>query len=188
MQILFDQKDQTTNEIFHFIDEALAKTESVLVHSIRGQSRSSCVIASYLMRKYRWTLLKTLEFLNSRRPNLEMRASFIHQLAAYESRLLRKPQAAYSSKWTEVFEGSGKSVFENEELLLRNTYLNSQAGPPANVRFGQSNVKKTQRLRWADNGTGNKSKLERQGSENDMQSHLKKSQDANAPTRSILKA
>jgi hypothetical protein len=29
------------------------------------------------MRKYRWTLLKTLEFLNSRRPDLEIRINFI---------------------------------------------------------------------------------------------------------------
>lgn len=51
--------------------------ESVLVHSVRGQSRASCVIASFMMRKYRWSLLKTLEFLNSRRPDLEIRATFI---------------------------------------------------------------------------------------------------------------
>ena len=102
MQILFDQKDQTTNEIFHFIDEALAKTESVLVHSIRGQSRSSCVIASYLMRKYRWTLLKTLEFLNSRRPDLEIRANFIHQLSNYENRLVAAGLGPRTSKWTGI--------------------------------------------------------------------------------------
>ena len=51
--------------------------ESVLVHSVRGQSRASCVIATFMMRKYRWSLLKTLEFLNSRRPDLEIRATFI---------------------------------------------------------------------------------------------------------------
>jgi hypothetical protein len=39
------------------------------------------------MKKYRWSLLKTLEFLNSRRPDLEIRATFIHQLSAFEQRL-----------------------------------------------------------------------------------------------------
>ena len=77
-QMLFDSKDSTATQIFDFIEDALNKTESILVHSVRGQSRSSCVIASYLMRKYRWSLLKTLEFLNSRRPDLEIRAAFIH--------------------------------------------------------------------------------------------------------------
>jgi len=77
-QVLFDPKDETTNQIYEFIEDALHKAESVLIHSVRGQSRSSCVIAAYLMRKYKWSLLKTLEFLNSRRPDLEIRATFIH--------------------------------------------------------------------------------------------------------------
>jgi hypothetical protein len=38
------------------------------------------------MRNYRWSLLKTLEFLNSRRPDLEIRATFIKQLSDYEIR------------------------------------------------------------------------------------------------------
>jgi protein-tyrosine phosphatase len=59
------------------MEAANAQASSVLVHSVRGQSRSSCVIAVYLMRKFRWTLFKTLEFLNSRRPDLEIRVTFI---------------------------------------------------------------------------------------------------------------
>jgi hypothetical protein len=39
------------------------------------------------MQKYRWTLFKTLEFLNSRRPDLEIRAAFINQLSEFERRL-----------------------------------------------------------------------------------------------------
>lgn len=77
-QVLFDDHDRTVSRIFNFIEEANQKTESVLVHSVRGQSRASCVIACYLMKKYKWTLLKTLEFLNSRRPDLEIRGTFIH--------------------------------------------------------------------------------------------------------------
>ena len=76
-QVLFDHKDHTTREIFDFIESANKKTESVLVDSVRGQSRAASVLACYLMRKYRWSLLKTLEFLNSRRPELEIRGTFI---------------------------------------------------------------------------------------------------------------
>jgi len=57
------------------------------VHSVRGQSRATCALAAFIMKKYRWSLLKTLEFLNSRRPDLEIRATFIHQLSAFEQRL-----------------------------------------------------------------------------------------------------
>lgn len=83
-QVVLDTKDEASNAIFDFIEEAVEATESVLVHSIRGQSRATCTLAAYIMRKYRWSLLKSLEFLNSRRPDLEIRATFIHQLSAYE--------------------------------------------------------------------------------------------------------
>ena len=73
-----DPKDEAANAIFEFIEEALEGTESVLVHSVRGQSRATCALACYIMRKYKWSLLKSLEFLNSRRPDLEIRATFIH--------------------------------------------------------------------------------------------------------------
>ena len=76
-QVLFDQNDKTTKSIFDFIEVAAKKSESVLVHSVRGQSRAASALACYLMRKYRWSLYKTLEFLNSRRPDLEIKATFI---------------------------------------------------------------------------------------------------------------
>ena len=82
-QVLFNdhkQGDTITSQIFDFIEDAMKKTESVLVHSVRGQSRAASVLAVFLMRKYRWSLLKTLEFLNSRRPELEIRGTFIQQL------------------------------------------------------------------------------------------------------------
>lgn len=79
-QIIFDTKDTSTNAIFDFVENAIKKYESVLVHSVRGMSRSSVVLAAYFMRKYRWSMLKTLEFLNSRRPDLEIRSNFIQQL------------------------------------------------------------------------------------------------------------
>jgi protein-tyrosine phosphatase len=90
MQMLLDPRDEAANAIFEFIEEALEQTESVLVHSVRGQSRATCALAAYIMRKYKWTLLKSLEFLNSRRPDLEIRATFIHQLSAYEARLAQQ--------------------------------------------------------------------------------------------------
>lgn len=88
-QVLFDHSDKTTKSIFEFIESAAKKSESVLVHSVRGQSRAASVLAAYLMRKYRWSMIKTLEFLNSRRPELEIKESFIKQLQDYEQRLTK---------------------------------------------------------------------------------------------------
>jgi hypothetical protein len=53
------------------------------------------------MMKFRWTLLKSLEFVNSRRPNLEIRASFLQQLSAWERRTL---QPRRTDRWDELFD------------------------------------------------------------------------------------
>ena len=121
--MLLDQKDEASNAIFEFIEEALEATESVLVHSVRGQSRATCALAAYIMRKYKWSLLKSLEFLNSRRPDLEIRATFINQLSAYEARLQNRLNSQITSKWEEL--SNVKPTFACEELLLRNTFVNS---------------------------------------------------------------
>jgi protein-tyrosine phosphatase len=97
------QPETLTHQIFEFIEAAMKKTESVLVHSVRGQSRAASVLAVYLMRKYRWSLLKTLDFLNSRRPELEIRGTFIQQLQDYEQRIMKHPLnlGPLSTSWSD---------------------------------------------------------------------------------------
>lgn len=85
-QLIFDEQDRVPKEIVRFIDEAIDQGTSVLIHSVRGQSRSSIVAILYFMEKFQWTLLKTLEFVNSRRPDLEIRANFLNQLQVYIKR------------------------------------------------------------------------------------------------------
>lgn len=138
-QVVLDQKDEASNAIFDFIEEACEQTESVLVHSVRGQSRATCTLAAYIMRKYRWSLLKSLEFLNSRRPDLEIRATFIHQLSAYEQRLQMKFNSKFTSKWDELSEE--RPYVTTEELILRNTFINAQMGPLADFRVKQGHMK-----------------------------------------------
>jgi hypothetical protein len=79
------------------------------------------------MRKYKWSLLKTLEFLNSRRPDLEIRATFIKQLEDLESRLRIRNLGPQTMRWDEISEEN--KFLESDELMLRNTFLNSQIGP-----------------------------------------------------------
>eukprot|EP00820_Chromera_velia_P030941 Cvel_13495.t1-p1 / transcript=Cvel_13495.t1 / gene=Cvel_13495 / organism=Chromera_velia_CCMP2878 / gene_product=Dual specificity protein phosphatase 1B, putative / transcript_product=Dual specificity protein phosphatase 1B, putative / location=Cvel_scaffold923:45383-53053(+) / protein_length=1548 / sequence_SO=supercontig / SO=protein_coding / is_pseudo=false len=87
-QIILDGRDIVVCEIHDFIEEALEQGESVLVHSMKGQSRSCCVVAAYLMKKYHWSLRKTMEFLCSRRPDLNLKPAFLQQLCAFERRLI----------------------------------------------------------------------------------------------------
>ncbi len=121
--MIFDDKDQVEKEIFDFIEEATSESHGILIHSIRGQSRACCVLTVYLMKKFNWTLLKALEFINSRRPNLEIRASFLQQLSKYEKRTFN-PKDLRTDKWTELRVKN--PLLGNEELILRNTFLNAQ--------------------------------------------------------------
>lgn len=121
---MFDAGEKIPEEIYKFMEEAVENHESVLVQSVRGQNRACFVIAAFLMRRYSWTLLKTLEFLNSRRPDLELRASFLCQLQQYENRLYAKGIGPKTQRWTELSDTQTYHL-ENEELILRNTYLNS---------------------------------------------------------------
>jgi hypothetical protein len=97
-----------------------------------------------------------LEFLNSRRPDLEIRANFVQQLAAYENRLQNKGIGPQTSKWTEVSDKTND--FENEELLLKNTFLNAQMGPFADLSV-PANKKITPKLNWVDLQSNNKVQL-----------------------------
>ena len=96
-QVIYNPKLQSFDKVLSFIDSTLQKGSSVLVHSIRGQSRSGCVIVAYLMQKYYWTLDKALQFLRFRRSNIKIRSSFLRQLRDFEEELKKK--AELSDNW-----------------------------------------------------------------------------------------
>ena len=123
-QTLFDAAEKIPDEIYKFIEEALDNHESVLVQSIRAENRACFVISAFLMRRYRWSAEKALEFVKSRRQDLEMRRSFHRQLTDYEGKLKQRGLAPKSERWTEISDTMTYHL-ENEELILRNTYINS---------------------------------------------------------------
>lgn len=79
MQI-FDKKNNALNAIFSFVEEAVEQGESCLIHSLHGKSRACAVLAAYLMRKYGWSLNKTLELINSKKEGLEIRSNYLAQM------------------------------------------------------------------------------------------------------------
>jgi len=89
--------------------------------------------------------LKTLEFLNSRRPELEIRGTFIQQLQDYEQRLARPPHnlGPLSTSWSETAFTKQAQNGNNphtdimqEEVILRNTFMNAKMGPIAHYLGG----------------------------------------------------
>jgi len=153
-QIILDNRDVVANEFFSFIEDAVANYESVLIHSVRGQSRSCCVLVAYLIRKFRWGLRKTLEFVSSRRPDINLKPAFMSQLSGYERRLATHSTIPFSLDWS---DNSGGNL-ECEELVLRNTFINSQVNPIVELKTPHG--PRVRRLVWADNEDNDRARLE----------------------------
>ena len=57
-------------------------------------------------------------------------------------------------KWTEISDTVTYHL-ENDELILRNTYLNSKAGPVFNDYTNINEIRKKDKLAWRDLETNN---------------------------------
>lgn len=122
-QNLFDPKDEIANRIVGFIDDSFKSGEGFLVHSVRGQNRACLVVLIYFIRKYRWTLKKSMEFLSSKKNDIDIPSYFINQLNNFETRLTKSGFGPKSATWNEVGTGLPNDI-DNEEVLIKNTYLN----------------------------------------------------------------
>ena len=115
-QILFDKDDEIVDKILLFIKESLSNGEGLLIHSVKGQDRCCIVVIIYLMRKYNWSVSKSIDFLKSKKEDIEIEPYFLEQLLSYEKRLSKGTNV--KSNWTEL------TSEDNDENLLRNTYVN----------------------------------------------------------------
>lgn len=70
-----------------FIDAALGRKGGVLVHCHAGQSRSCCLVLSWLMTRRQWTLRRALTFLHEYRPQAALNAGYMEALSRLEERL-----------------------------------------------------------------------------------------------------
>ena len=135
-QILFDQNDEIVDKILFFIKESLTKGEGLLIHSLKGKDRCCIVVIIYLMKKYNWSVKKCIDFLKSKKEDVEIEPYFLEQLLSYEMRL-SKITKIKSTNWIEI------TCKDNDENLLRNTYVN---GLPVNqlnsVGINQINTNK----------------------------------------------
>jgi len=58
--------------------------------------------------------------MNQRRPDLDMRNSFVRQLSSLEGRLTSRGLGPKSNAWNELSNEN-----DSEEIMLRNTFLNA---------------------------------------------------------------
>ena len=143
-QALFDSKDEIANRIVQFIDESLKNGEGILAHSVRGQDRVCIVVIIYLMRKYNWSLRKCIEFLQSKKQDIDIPKFFLEQLYNFGIRLEQYNLGKKKENWID----DGNYV-DSDEKLMRNTYVN---GLPSDKNV-KSDIgkKKKKKVGWADN-------------------------------------
>ncbi|KAJ1489118.1 protein-tyrosine phosphatase-like protein, partial [Baffinella frigidus] len=73
---------------FAFMDQALQQPKAVvLVHCAGGVSRSSALVAAFLMRANAWSLADSLSYIRERHPAAAPNYAFIHQLMDLEKTL-----------------------------------------------------------------------------------------------------
>ncbi len=123
------------------------------------------------MKKLKWTTNKALGYVNSRSKRISIKPGFHRQLLALERRL----EGPLSDSWDMHHSG--------EDLVLRNTYLNSRKIGYDLVR-GSDRVRPTgKRITWTDHESDDRTALER-GSDASGSLHLGR---VNHRLKSILK-
>ena len=144
-QILFDNKDEISNKIVEFIDKGIEEGEGLLAHSFKGQNRGCIVVIIYLMKKYRWSLNKSMEYLKSKKKDIDITPYFFKQLCNLEKRLLKRNEINIKDIPWEF-----SNLKNPEEKLLRNTYMNG-LHQPISVAFNEDNYKRNKKhIRWKD--------------------------------------
>ena len=143
-QNLFDSKDEIANRIVAFIDDSFVRGEGLLAHSVRGQNRVCIVVIIYLMKKYKWNLNKCMDFLRSKKQDVDIPKYFLNQIILFENRLTKKGEGIKSIPWTE------ENLPDPEEKLLRNTYVNSLPTNASMIPKEMINVKERKHIAWAD--------------------------------------
>ena len=152
-QMLFDSKDELANKIVSFVDDALCKGEGLLGFSYTSQSRICVVVVIYLMKKFKWCLNKCIEFIKSRKSDVNIQKHFITQLMQFEKRLIQRGEGVKAVPW------SVDDIKDPEERLLRNTYVNSLGSDPKLIGKDVFEVKKKRHIGWADRNAYKKEPL-----------------------------
>lgn len=147
--VILDRSDTFMNEVCAFVHKAQWHSERVLIHSVRGQSRSCCILAACLMKLYRSSLRSTLQLLQAVRPDLAIRPSFLQQLAAFECRL--RADTLYPLN-TERRAKVDECQSEDTQLLWR--YDPRESGFVSNTSRGQQSSPAAHRHTAASEAVG----------------------------------
>ena len=151
-QNLFDSVDEIANKILIFIEDSFIRGEGLLVYSKKGQNRACIVILIYLMKKYKWPLNKSLEFLRNKKYDVDIPNYFMEQLKNFEGRMIKRGENIIFIPWSQ------ENLNSSDEKLMRNTFVNGLKNNVGNAVIVPFEMKKKKHISWAD--FGKKSNLE----------------------------
>jgi len=159
-------KDELANKIVNYIDNCLKNGDGLMIYSMKGQNRCCAIILIYLMKKYFWSLEKSKQFLLSKKPDMKLTKNFSEQLNNYQIHLHKLfPNRKRSINWSE------ENIKDNDELLMRNTYINDVELAKKKNLVSESKIKNSERhVGWADDNKNenNEKKLVNYDIENDL--------------------
>ncbi len=159
-QILFDPKDEIANRIIEYIDSSYLVGERVLAHSFLGCDKVCIVVIIYLMKKYKWSLKKFIEYLRSKKQDIDIPLYFFEQLQKFENRMKLGKELTIDIPWE--FEG----LKDPEEKIMINTYLNGFK--PEIPKTPSKEKDKFRHIMWADINSYQKCPIEINNTENDL--------------------
>lgn len=124
------------------------------------------------MKKYKWSLTKSMQFLKSKKQDVDIPPFFYNQLVLFETRLLQRGELKNDIPWTVV------DLNDPEEKLLRNTYVNGLPPDKNNIintlqinnlhNLGIGQKQRNKNITWADMNILSKNNFKNMGWENDL--------------------
>ena len=163
-QILFDGKDEIAERIVQFIDNSFIEGEGLLAHSFKGQNRVCIVVLIYLMKKYKWSLNKSMDYLKSKKNDVDIVPYFYMQLIKFEERLKKRGELNNDIPWPSTY-----LLNDKEETLICNTYMNGLPLEKDNFENNKNNNGELVRhIIWNDENPCQKGPLEIVDKEHDL--------------------
>ena len=162
-QILFDGKDEIAERIVQFIDNSFIEGEGLLAHSFKGQNRVCLVVLIYLMKKYKWSLNKSMDYLKSKKNDVDIVPYFYIQLVKFEERLKKRGELNNDIPWPSTY-----LLKDKEEKLICNTYMNGLPLEKDTLNNNKSNNEIIRHIIWNDENPSQKGPLEIVDREHDL--------------------
>ena len=140
-QELFDPEFIIPNEIENFIDDSIKTGEGLLIYSKNGTNRACIIIIIYFMKKYDWSLQKSMEYLKIKKPDMFIPHYFISQLKNYEEKLNNSENS---------FNWFGAVYKDQNEEIISKTFVNCFLIKYLPVKI-ENNIKKNKHVNWDKN-------------------------------------